>query len=502
MTTSLQELIDDSIFMSTEHQARLAELSRGVEWDVDFSVPSFTLQSDPPVVLTPHLLGTDSADRGTWVWSWQELGHFPSEVVAAAVQTRESAARGDVGELITDELPTQDGLARQVTLASKALTGVWAHYPARVGKNVTAWLLLEGPELDLEPVSLETMMRVIAEALQTGTAVDHNRALDSYAKLRGAHIEWDTDAMCVITTRDGAQRFWLEEHQISGVEPAEPSVGPQELTRLEQEAHTRREALAADRADARRIADEQAARDTAAREEQEASRREATAAATATPADTSTDSSGAMTDAEQSTSAVEDAQQPLPQELSQEELEAPVPGASTESAEDLPYDQEPRRDVAPGEVTTTTVPSLAEDRDAQDGGAQDAEHQPTPAPQISEPAESTDRPESQEEDFAAQLDAAVEGETAAEDQQQAGTGAADEQRESAERQTPAVAQPRVEEPATARPDQEAVAPVGADTHQEPVEQDVAQEAELDSTQEPEEDARPRKKGFLSRFLGL
>lgn len=495
MTTSLQELIDDSIFMSTEHQARLAELSRGVEWDVDFSVPSFTLQSDPPVILTPHLLGTDSADRGTWVWSWQELGHFPSEVVAAAVQTRESAARGDVGELITDELPTQDGLARQVTLASKALTGVWAHYPARVGKNVTAWLLLEGPELDLEPVSLETMMRVIAEALQTGTAVDHNRALDSYAKLRGAHIEWDTDAMCVITTRDGAQRFWLEEHQISGVEPAEPSVGPQELTRLEQEARTRREALAADRADARRIADEQAARDTTAREEQEASRREATAAATGAPADSSADTADATTDAEQSTPAVEDAQQPLPEELSQEELEAPVPGASTESAEDLPYDQEPRRDVAPGEVTTTTVPSLAEDRDAQE-----AEHQPTTASQISEPAESTDRPESQEEDFAAQLDTAVEGEAAAEEQ--ASAEAADEQRESAEQQSTAVPQPRVEEPATARPDQEAVEPVGADTHQEPVEQDVAQEPEQDSTQEPEQDAKPRKKGFLSRFLGL
>lgn len=76
MTTSLQQLIDDSVFISTEHQARLAELSQGVEWDVDFSAASFTLQSDPPVTLRPHLLGTDSTSRGSWIWAWQELGHF------------------------------------------------------------------------------------------------------------------------------------------------------------------------------------------------------------------------------------------------------------------------------------------------------------------------------------------------------------------------------------------------------------------------------------------
>lgn len=498
MTTSLQELIDDSIFISTEHQARLAELSQGVEWDVDFSVPSFTLQSDPPVVLTPHLLGTDSAERGTWVWSWQELGHFPSDVVAAAVQTRESAARSDVSELITDELPTQDGFARQVTLAAKTLTGVWAHYPARVGKNVTAWLLLEGPELDLGPLSLETMMRVIAEALQTGTAVDHNRALDSYAKLRGAHIEWDTDAMCVITTRDGAQRFWLEEHQISGVEPAEPSVGTEELTRLEQEASKHREAREAERTAARRIADEQAARDTAAREEQEASRREATAAAAAgtgtTDAHGDIDAEDAATKVSAETNAQPEDHQPLPAELSHEDLEAPVPGASTEPEQDLPYDQEPRRDVAPGQVTTTTVPSLAEDRDAQET----AEHA-TSAAEVGEPAastEATDQPEAREEDFAAELDAAVEGDAAEESR----TEAADPQRQSAEEQRPAVLQPRVEEPATARPVQEDAGPVldaqQADASQETVD---AQDTPAETA---EQDDQPRKKGFFSRFFGL
>ncbi|KAA9395264.1 hypothetical protein FCK90_02315 [Kocuria coralli] len=464
MTTSLQELIDDSIFISTEHQARLAELSQGVEWDVDFSVPSFTLQSDPPVVLTPHLLGTDSEQRGSWVWSWQELGHFPSEVVAAAVQSRESGARADVPELITDELPTRDGLARQLTLASKALTGVWAHYPARVGKQVTAWLLLEGPELELAPISVGAMMQVIAEALQTGTAVDHNRALDSYARLRGLHIEWDTDATCVVTTRDGAMRFWFEDHQISGVEPAESAVSEADLTRLEQDARTRREALGADRADARRIADEQAVRDTTARAEEESARREATAAAV---------SSG---------SPVDDSQEPLPAELSREDLEAPVPG-SAEAGEDLPYDQEPRRDVAPGEVTTTTVPSLAEERDAE-GVAEDRNAQPDTEP--SEVLEGTDGFSDETADREAP--AAESPETIAADEEPGSDG------EAAEVQ-PEVVQPRVEEPAVARPvGEEAV---------EPVERAEDEAEPAPAEDEPrEQDERPRKKGFFSRFFGV
>ncbi|WP_083665198.1 DUF6882 domain-containing protein [Kocuria sp. CNJ-770] len=247
MTKTLQDLIDESIFISTEYQARLAELTQGAEWDVDFSAPAFTLQTDPPVSLTPYLLGTESTSRGSWIWSWQELGHFPDTVVSAAVQAREAGRRLGVEELSTDELPLADGLARRLTLAAKAVTGVYAHYPAGAGGGVTAWLLLEGPEFELPELTVERMMRVIAEALTTDTAVDHNLAVDSYAKLRGAHIEWDTEATCVVTVRDGAQRFWFDDHQISGVEPAEPTVGPDVLADLAADARARAVALREDR---------------------------------------------------------------------------------------------------------------------------------------------------------------------------------------------------------------------------------------------------------------
>lgn len=335
MTKTLQDLIDESIFISTEYQARLAELTQGADWDVDFSAPAFTLQTDPPTALTPYLLGTDSASRGSWIWSWQELGHFPAVVVSAAVQARDAGRRLDVAELTTDELPVAEGLARRLTLAAKAVTGIYAHYPAPAGGGVTAWLLLDGAELELPELSVERMMRVIAEALTTDTAVDHNLAVDSYAKLRGAHVEWDTEATCVVTVRDGAQRFWFDDHQISGVEPAEPTVGPDVLADLaadarERAATLRQERVAAESAAARQAAEPAPAPSPAEREE---------------------------------TSRPEPIE--VPEFVETEPAEAPRPGpvpeepvAARAEDTDLPFDQEPsaERDVRPGRVSTTVVP--------------------------------------------------------------------------------------------------------------------------------------------------
>ncbi|GAA1774246.1 DUF6882 domain-containing protein [Kocuria aegyptia] len=344
MTKTLQDLIDESIFISTEYQARLAELTQGAGWDVDFSAPAFTLQTEPPVTLTPYLLGTESASRGTWIWSWQELGHFPAEVVSAAVQAREAGERLGVDELSTDELPVAEGLARRLTLAAKAVTGVYAHYPAGAGGGVTAWLLLDGPEFELPELTVERMMRVIAEALTTDTAVDHNLAVDSYAKLRGAHIEWDTEATCVVTVRDGAQRFWFDDHQISGVEPAEPAVGPEILVDLVADARARAATLRQDRA---------AAEATAAR--QEAEPRSAAAAA---PAETPVSEKAPQEQAEpiEVPDFVETEHARAQPEPAEESPEAEEPAAAHAGA-DLPFDQEPSdRDVRPGRVSTTVVP--------------------------------------------------------------------------------------------------------------------------------------------------
>lgn len=365
MTTTLQDLIDDSIFISTEYQARLAEISGGAEWTVDFSAPSFTLQSDASVSLTPYLLGTESENRGSWIWSWQELGHFPDRVVSAAIQAREGGAKHSISELTTDELPLDSGLARKLTLASKALTGIYAHYPVTAGAGVRAWILLDGSQLELEAPTVNRMGQVMAQALQTGTAVNHLRAVDSYAKLRGAHIAWDTEATAVITASDGALRLWFDNGKISGIEAAEPQVGADELARLAQTARDLREQLAAERQGIEAVAAQEAATQVAAREEaarlaaEEAAREDEAEALAAEQAAIEAREADIAAAEERAAAEAAEAerreQEPAEEAAREEEVEGTITTDRVYPNAEQPYDREPAEDARPGRVTTSAI---------------------------------------------------------------------------------------------------------------------------------------------------
>lgn len=377
MTTTLQDLIDDSIFISTEYQARLAEISGGAEWAVDFSAPSFTLQTDASTTLTPYLLGTESEKRGSWIWSWQELGHFPDGVVAAAIQAREGGARESIAELSTDELPLDEGLARKLTLASKALTGIYAHYPVTAGAGVRAWILLSGPQLELGAPTVQRMGQVMAQALQTGTAVNHLRAVDSYAKLRGAHIAWDTEATAVITASDGALRLWFDNGKISGIEPAEPQVGASELERLAAEAADHQQKLAADRQAIERLAASEADQQRSAREAAAAQ-----AAAEAEAAQAAADEAARLAEAEaraleaRETAAREAAARAAEAQAAAEAEAEEVEGTTTTDKVypnvEEPYNQEPASDARPGRVTTSALAQEDLVQESEDPQAQEA----------------------------------------------------------------------------------------------------------------------------------
>lgn len=281
MTNSLQDLIDASIFISTEYQARLAELVGTSEWNVDFTSQSLDFETTPPLSLKPHLLGTESENRGTWIWSWQQLGYFPDSVVSAAIQARETGERDGLAELTTDELPLSESLARRLTLATKTISGLYAHYPLPAGAGVRAWTLLEGAELTLEAPTYKGIGRVIAKTLQSEEIHNQVLAVDSYAQQRGFHIAWDTEATAVLTATDGALRLWFDEGRISGIEQAEPQVGPEVLEQCAAAAAQRRESLAALRAEIERVAAAEAAAQNAQREQEAAERAAARAEAEA-----------------------------------------------------------------------------------------------------------------------------------------------------------------------------------------------------------------------------
>ena len=369
MTNSLQDLIDASIFISTEYQARLAELIGSADYDVNFAEQSLTFKAADPVSFQPYLLGTESENRGTWIWSWQQLGYFPNAVVSAALQARDAGERDSVLELSTDEIPLSDGLARRLTLATKTVTGLYAHYPLPSG-SVRAWCLIDSPELTLDAPTYKGVGRVIAKALQSEDIHDHPLAINSYARQRGFHTAWDTEATVVLTMTDGALRLWFDEGRISGIERAKPEVTAQELAQLAAEAEQYRAELAAERAEVEQAAAAEAAEQVALREQQSAQRAAARAEAEQAP-------TAQKPEAEQvaeSTTAQENAQQEEAAPAAQSQAPAAAaeravpagtaqkPVAGVRTTENLypdteaPFDQDPREDSEHGRVTVNTLP--------------------------------------------------------------------------------------------------------------------------------------------------
>ena len=374
MTNSLQDLIDASIFISTEYQARLAELIGSADYDVNFAEQSLTFKAADPVSFQPYLLGTESENRGTWIWSWQQLGYFPNAVVSAALQARDAGERDSVLELSTDEIPLSEGLARRLTLATKTVTGLYAHYPLPSG-SVRAWSLIDSPELTLDAPTYKGVGRVIAKALQSEDIHDHPLAVNSYARQRGFHTAWDTEATVVLTMTDGALRLWFDEGRISGIERAKPEVTAQELAQLAAEAEQYRAELAAERTEVEQAAAAEAAEQVALREQQSAERAAARAEAEQAPAVQEPEEAQTPKDAQaaKSAPAQENAQ---PEEAAPAQPQAPAaaadhavpagtaqkPVAGVRTTENLypdteaPFDQDPRENSEHGRVTVNTLP--------------------------------------------------------------------------------------------------------------------------------------------------
>ena len=508
MTNSLQDLIDASIFISTEYQARLAELIGSADYDVNFAEQSLTFKVADPVSFQPYLLGTESENRGTWIWSWQQLGYFPDSVVSAALQARDTGERDSVLELSTDEIPLSDGLARRLTLATKTVTGLYAHYPLPSG-SVRAWCLIDSPELTLDAPTYKGVGRVIAKALQSEDIHDHPLAINSYARQRGFHTAWDTEATVVLTMTDGALRLWFDEGRISGIERAKPEVTAQELAQLAAEAEQYRAELAAERAEVEQAAAAEAAEQMALREQQSAERAAARAEAEQAPAVQEPEEAQTLKDAQaaKSAPAQENAQQ---EEAAPAQPQAPAaaakravpagasqkPVAGVRTTENLypdteaPFDQDPREDSEHGRVTVNTLPG---DVVPNAGAAAAQTGAPAGQAKAAKPGASD---ASKSRTSITPRTAGKPGASAGQGQEAPQPGAQKPAAAGAQQQPKQAPKPTASGTGASAPQTENT-PATAIPVIKPAEQNADQHEEQEQTQET-----GKKKGFFSRFFGL
>ncbi|GAB3044535.1 DUF6882 domain-containing protein [Sediminivirga luteola] len=187
----LERLVDQAVFLSAEYQAHFATLVGERDWDVDFQRPVLRFAAgdgSPALELRPHFLGSYAQQPSrSWHWGWDNINGFPPAAVELAGQLKTLAAGAGLPEANQDEIevPRDSELPFRLTLAAKALTGVYAHYAAPAGGGTQAWLLVEAPELALSEPSIMRIVPLVAQSLQATEISDHRAALESYIRLRG-----------------------------------------------------------------------------------------------------------------------------------------------------------------------------------------------------------------------------------------------------------------------------------------------------------------------------
>ncbi|WP_309133190.1 DUF6882 domain-containing protein [Brevibacterium sp.] len=224
MSTELQDLVNSAVFLSTEMQSHFGRLIADATWEVDFTAdPQLTFSSENgPVLRTrPHLLGSES--HGTWLWGWDNINDFPEPVVDLSHQVRRFGAGESVAELTTAELELDDELALRLTLAAKAATGTWAHYPAAAGAGTTVWLLVDAPELTLPAPQVKATVRALMQGLTLTTVDDHRAALEAYVARRGIPIApLAEDGVRLLFADGSADLSFDDQRRISNCEVQSP----------------------------------------------------------------------------------------------------------------------------------------------------------------------------------------------------------------------------------------------------------------------------------------
>lgn len=233
MAYELSELVNRAAFMSTEAQIVLEDLVEDLPWQAELGSdnPSLTWgEGDDAIVTRPSLLGTVAVQEMTWHWAWDNINGFPAAVVRRAEEVK---ARADGTHALTEvELPIEANrnLPLELTLAAKALTGVWTHYAASAGPGTDVWFLLESPKLALGEPSVVRIGRVIAQALMSITVSDHRAALLEYAKLRGISHREGEDTVTLLAA-DGSATVMFSAGRIVNIEATSRTEDEAEPTR-------------------------------------------------------------------------------------------------------------------------------------------------------------------------------------------------------------------------------------------------------------------------------
>ena len=191
--TTLADLLCRHGAASLDKQDALAQVVGDLDWAVDLSAGTITFGECHTFGI--QLLGTESWEDDTWLWSWaNEASGLPPAVVEWARQVREYGLENGVRELEMSQFGLDLANGHTLSMVASGLCGADAYYRGPYGAGA-AFLLLTAPEIREEmPLSLVRMARLFNTFIGRFSC-DHREALRAYAAYKGFLCEDQGDEL-------------------------------------------------------------------------------------------------------------------------------------------------------------------------------------------------------------------------------------------------------------------------------------------------------------------
>lgn len=185
---NLQPLVDAHAILATEQQLHLADVIGERAFAVDLDTGRVRFGGE--LTYGAELLGSEAPGPGTWMWAWANPSGFNAEVTRTARALRELGRERGWPAFTEGEVPLDGNVTGpRMAIAGVGHAGAPAHYAAPLGGGGRAYLLLDGPGLELPPPGVPRLVTVLSTVLTQGEVEDWPAALGYFAGQRGLGLK-------------------------------------------------------------------------------------------------------------------------------------------------------------------------------------------------------------------------------------------------------------------------------------------------------------------------
>lgn len=215
----LQPLVDTHALTAAEQQLHLADVVGERDFAVDLA--SGRIRFGGELTYGAELLGSEAPGPGTWMWAWANPSGFAEEVTRTARALRALGEERGWPAFSQGEVPLDgDVTGVRMAIAGVGHAGAAAYYAAPLDGGGRAYLLLNGPGLELPAPEVPRLVTALTTVLESDEVEDWPSALGQFAGQRGLGLKRRDETFLLSSPElDGHVRISFDDlGRVSGID--------------------------------------------------------------------------------------------------------------------------------------------------------------------------------------------------------------------------------------------------------------------------------------------